>query len=188
MPGDHRNALRRACLRRRVGARIYVRVEGPLDPALSVSPLEVAGHQAAVPLITGRGGVDVGYTVKNTGNARLTPAARVELVGPFGVVVHRGKADKLPELLPGGSVDRRVHLDALPPLGRLSLRVKVTSDEAGTRSSHTIWALPWAWIALVVLAVVLWRWRRRRWRRLRERAEAAERVPAGPEPERELAG
>jgi hypothetical protein len=191
-PGDHAGAIIAAKadleegggtsnldvrLRRRVGSRIYVRVEGPLDPALSVKNLHADGHQAAVPFITGRGGVDVSYTVENTGNARLTPKAQVELVGPFGVVVHRSEAEQLPELLPGGSVDRTAHIDGLPPLGRLSLRVKVTSDEAATRSAHTLWAFPWAWLAIAVVAVLLWRWRRRRWRNLRERAEAAESEP-----------
>lgn len=201
-PGDHAGAILAAKtdleegggtgnldvqLRRRVGARVYVRVEGPLDPALSVTRLEVDSHQAAVPFLTGRGGVDVAYTVRNTGNTRLTPEARVELVGPFGLTVHRGKAEQLPELLPGGSVNQTVHVDGLPPLGRLSLRVVVTSDEADTRSSHTIWALPWAWLAIVVLLVVTWRWRRRRWRQLRQRADAAESEAAGPEPEKQPA-
>jgi hypothetical protein len=100
------------------------------------------------------------------------------------LVVHRGEAEQLPELLPGGSVDRSVHVDGLPPLRRLSLRVVVTSGEADTRSSHTIRALPWAWLAIAVLLVVIWQWCRRR----RERADAADSEAAGPEPEKQLVG
>ncbi|HET6952201.1 MAG TPA: DUF916 domain-containing protein [Acidimicrobiales bacterium] len=193
-PGDHAGALLAAKveleaggggdgvdvqLRRRVGARIYVRVEGPLDPALSVTRLAIDDHQPIVPFVTGAGGVDVNYTVTNTGNVRLAPTAHVELVGPFGMTVHRSEAETLPELLPGGSVDRHVKLEELPPLGRLSLRVIVTSDEADTRSSHTIWAVPWVWLAVVALILARWQWRRRR----RRRAEQADVSAPEPQPE-----
>ncbi|HEX6420558.1 MAG TPA: hypothetical protein VFZ77_18805 [Acidimicrobiales bacterium] len=187
-PGDHAGALLAASveleegggseevevrLRRRVGARIYVRVEGPLDPALTVSALDADGSQALVPLVTGAGEVEVDYTVANTGNVRVTPTAHLELVGPFGVTVRRTEAETLPELLPGGSVDRHARIDGLPPLGRLHVRVVITSDEADARSSRAIWAVPWAW--LVALAIVaLWVWRRRRARRAPPEAPAAE--------------
>jgi hypothetical protein len=124
-------------LRRRVGARVYVRVEGPLDPALSVTRLAVDDDQALVPYATGRGRVGVDYTVTNTGNVRMAPRARVELVGPFGLTVHETKVESLPELLPGGSVDRHADIDGLPPLGRLSVRVIVTAEDANARTTRT---------------------------------------------------
>jgi len=180
-PGDHAGAVVAANvaleegggtdgldvrLRRRVGARVYVRVEGPLDPALSVTRLAVDAHQALVPYVTGRGRVGVDYTVTNTGNVRMAPTARVELVGPFGLTVHETEAEPLAELLPGGSVDRHADIDGLPPLGRLSLRVIVTADDANARTARTIWAVPWALVAVATLAVG-WRWLRRRHRRRR---------------------
>lgn len=187
-PGDHAGALLAANvdleegggsdeidvrLRRRVGARIYVRVEGPLDPALTVSALEADGNQALIPLVTGAGEVEVDYTVTNTGNVRITPEARIELVGPFGVTVRRTEAEDLPELLPGGSVVRHARIDGLPPLGRLQARVVVTSDEADARSSRAIWAVPWAYLVAVAL-LALRVWRRRRARRAPPEAPAAE--------------
>ena len=195
-PGDHGGALLAANfgleqgggtgdlnvnLRRRVGARIYVRVQGPLDPALAVTRLTVDAHKPIAPYITGKGAVDVDYTVKNTGNVRLVPKAHVELDAPFGFTVRSSKAETLPELLPGGSVDRHVKLDALPPLGRLSARVIVTSGKTHTSSSRTIWAFPWLYLAIVALIVARWQWRRRP----RPRAQQAEAPPPEPEPEKQ---
>ncbi|MGH9191500.1 MAG: hypothetical protein ACRDZ0_03385 [Acidimicrobiales bacterium] len=91
-PGDHAGALLAANLeleegggtdnvdvrlRRRVGARVYVRVEGPLDPALSVTRLAVDDHQAIVPYITGAGRTSVDYTVAwRAGSGARCRAAR----------------------------------------------------------------------------------------------------------------
>ncbi|HEX6237764.1 MAG TPA: DUF916 domain-containing protein [Acidimicrobiales bacterium] len=200
-PGDHAGALLAANvdpeeaggseefdvrLRRRVGARIYVRVEGPVEPALSLTDLAVDDHEAVVPYITGRGGTDVRFTVTNDGNVRLTPTARVELVGPFGAVVGKAEEQTLPELLPGGSVEREAEIDGLPPLGKLSVRVVVTSDETETRASRTVWAIPWVYLALVLLVLARWQWRRWRRRRAERAAAAASGPPAHAEAEEQL--
>jgi hypothetical protein len=101
-------------------------------------------------------------------------------VGPFGFKVRESKTETLPELLPGGSVDRQVKLDTLPPLGRLTARVIVTSDETSTSSSQTIWAVPWVWLAVIALIVARWQWRRHR----RKRAKQAQAPPPEAQPEK----
>ncbi|MFP3900459.1 MAG: WxL protein peptidoglycan domain-containing protein [Acidimicrobiia bacterium] len=200
-PGDHAGALLAANvdleegggspeidvqLRRRVGTRIYVRVEGPIEPALSLTELAVDDHHAVVPFITGRGGTDVRFTVSNNGNVRLTPDARIELVGPFGTVVGKADEQTLPELLPGGSVEREAEIDGLPPLGKLSVRVVVTADETETRASRTVWAMPWVYLALVLLLLARWQWRRWRRRRAERNALAGSGSPAHAETEEQL--
>jgi hypothetical protein len=191
-PGDHAGAILAASVEpdeadegevgvevhRRVGARVYLRVEGPLDPALSIENLSVDDHQPVLPYLTGSGRTDVEFTVTNTGNVRLAPTAQVELVAPFGVVVGRSDAQALPELLPGGSVQREAEIDGLPPLGRLQARVVVSTDETETSASSTVWAVPWVYLLIVLLLLAYWQWRRRR----RQRAEHAEVPPPEPEP------
>jgi hypothetical protein len=190
-PGDHAGAILAASVdpdegggsdevgvevHRRVGARIYLRVEGPLDPALSIENLSVDDHQPVLPYLTGSGRTDVEFTVTNTGNVRLAPTAQVELVAPFGVVVGRSEQQALPELLPGGSVQRQAEIDGLPPLVRLQARVVVTTEDAETTASSTVWAVPWVYLLIILLLLAYWQWRRRQ----RRRAEHA--GPAAPEP------
>lgn len=196
-PGDHAGAIVAANarlesgnkkgdltfdVRRRVGARIYLRVEGALEPGLSVSDFEAAGSAPLVPYVTGAGKVAVDWEVTNTGNVRLDPSATVELVGPLGVVASVNVP--VPELLPGGVLTGTSEFDSLPPYGKLSARMVVQAEDAEDTVSQTVWSVPW--LPLLVLALLLSAWwlrRRRRTHRWPFRSRAAASVISETEPE-----
>lgn len=177
-PGDHAGAIVAANarlergtkkkgdvafdVRRRVGARIYLRVEGPLEPGLSVSDFDTTADAPLIPYVTGDGHVAVDWSVTNSGNVRLDPQATLELVGPFGVV---DEIDiEVPELLPGGVMTGTSELAQLPPYGKLSARLVVSADEADDSASHTLWSVPWLPLLALGLLAGAW-WLRRRHRK-----------------------
>ena len=184
-PGDHTggivatsttpgidNAGNQVLLDRRVGTRIYLRVDGPLRPKLEVESIETDYSDALNPLA---GSVDVTYRVRNTGNVRLSAHQRVDVDDLFGSAAGRRLRD-LPELLPGNAVTVTTHLDDIAATVRITSDVTlkpfsptgaVQPGEVRSFSrSESAWAIPWTLIVVVgiLLAtawVIAW-WRRRR--------------------------
>ena len=184
-PGDHvggivatsktpaiDNGGNQVLLDRRVGTRIYLRVDGELDPKLEVERIDTTYHDALNPL---NGSVDVTYTVRNTGNVRLSARQRVEVADLFGTAASR-KLDDLPELLPGNAIVLHTRLNDVAATFRITSTVRLepfsASDavdpkelEAFSRSEGA-WAIPWTLLAIVVfLLAAAWGlawWRKRR--------------------------
>jgi hypothetical protein len=170
-PGDHSGGIiasltqqrttaqgQRVNVDRRVAARIYLRAAGPLTPALQVSALR-ADYDA--PLV-GNGRMDVTYTIRNTGNVRMTALARIGAQGPFGLPLGRQASRRVPELLPGNSYTFTERIRGVAPAGRLttSVRLSPTDPQNGrpvsarpiSRSS-SLWHVPWPIPGLVVLLI-----------------------------------
>ncbi|GAA3927271.1 WxL protein peptidoglycan domain-containing protein [Actinoplanes auranticolor] len=170
----------------RVGARVYLRVTGPLQPALSITDVEINAATSWNPLRLPH--VTATFTIGNTGNVRLggRPTARVE--GPFGLGGRTTEMAVIPEILPGGTLRVTTALDAVPPLFRERLTVDITPGPADGRSidpapvralaTRTFWLVPWPQLALLTLvAALLAAWlltRRRRTRRMQAALSAAE--------------
>jgi hypothetical protein len=199
-PGDHAGAIIAALMspeqvadagvgidvRQRVGSRMYVRVDGPIDPALAITRLDVASTNPFLQLFSGRGSTTVTYEVTNVGNARLAPQTALRVEGPFGVVVGEANFRQLPELLPGGSVVVTDSIDGIPPLGPMSVVVSaetIGGNATETTRSMTYWAVPWLWLLILALAAGLLVWYR--WR---NRPPAEDPVPSRPTEPRVPAG
>lgn len=159
----------------RVALRTFVRVSGPLHPQLAIEKLQVKYRDTLNPV--GGGKVTVSYTVRNTGNVRLGARQQVIISGLFGTTSAKALAD-VPLLLPKSSVAVSVTVPGVFPQLHMHARVvlvplTVAGDvDPGLPTkiiiSATLWAVPWALIAALVLllcAVLLWVWRRRRSRR-----------------------
>ncbi len=154
---------------RRVGTRMYVRVQGPISPLLTVDAVNVAYRGTANPL--GTGSLDVSYTVRNTGNIRLSARQRISMSGLFGVGAESRAPADIPELLPGAVVSFTETFDGVRPWVRLSGDVSIEPysatakldppPEATTRSAST-WAIPWTLVVLLALLFGGWRFLRRR--------------------------
>ncbi|MFB6398553.1 WxL protein peptidoglycan domain-containing protein [Polymorphospora lycopeni] len=170
-PGDHAGGLiasvtaagttadgQRVNVDRRVAARIYLRVAGPLTPALQIETLRVTSHLPLNPL--DRGTVEVRYRLRNTGNVRIAGMAHVGVDGPLRWKLARTGTVDVPELLPGGVTEVTERITGLPAAGRLDVAVTVTPSTmdvplpAVTRT-HGVWAVPWVLLVLGLLAAAL---------------------------------
>lgn len=178
----------------RVGARIYLRVDGPLRPELTVTELDLAYDGTASPV--GTGTAHVRYTIENTGNVRLAAEQVLTLSGPFGLASTEVDLEDVPELLPGSILRLEAPDAEVRPTGRLTAELELTPKAADdvdvdpVTASASVWAVPWTLLA-VVAAVVLWLVVRRRLRRRKAAAGAAatsSSEPADTEPEPAPAG
>jgi hypothetical protein len=164
-----------ANLEQRVALRTFIRVSGPLHPALAIENLRARYHGTFDPI--GGGSVTMSYTVRNTGNVRIGSHQQVAVSGLFGSKT-KTLAD-VPLLLPHTFVNVSVTIHGVFPSFLLHARVSlhplsVVGDvDPGMPSqivrSVGVWAIPWVLlgiIAVIVLAGVgLWQWRRTRgWR------------------------
>lgn len=154
-------------VRERVGARVYVRVEGPISPALRIDKLDVEHRTPsfAVPFFSSGGQATVSWEISNTGNTRLTPTTVLKVKGLFGRTIKTLPAEELPELLPGSNIVRSAVVTGLPPLEKITVELTVTADEVEVVGTAGYWAIPWRFVALVVAllaAVIGWRLIRRR--------------------------
>ena len=184
-PGDHTGGIvatsktpavdgagNQVLLDRRVGTRVYLRVEGPLKPRLEIEQIDTSYHDSLNPLA---GSVDVAYRVRNTGNVRLSARQKVAVNDLFGTAATRRLAD-LKELLPGNAVTVKTHLNDVAATVRISSEVTLRPvsatgavDASTLRAfsrSNDAWAIPWTLLALVALLLlaawtIAW-WRRRR--------------------------
>jgi hypothetical protein len=169
-------------IQRRVGARVYIRVAGLIDPALDVQKITIkTHHQGLTP--GSHGTADIGYVVKNVGNVRITPTAQTTINGLFGRTLKTFSAHKVPELLPGATFVITEQWKSTPWLDRAHVQVHLTAfnGQYTTTRSKTVWVGPWLWILLIILVLVLgyvvWRIIRKR------RAKPEPAAPTAPEPE-----
>jgi WxL interacting protein linking bacterial and host surfaces len=183
-PGDHAGGIvasltsqqpgGQVAVEHRVGARIYLRVTGELRPQLTVERID-ARYAGTWNPFTG-GALTATYTIRNTGNVRLTGSPAIEVAGPFGLGRREATGEPLPEILPGGTVTTTVRAAGAAPLFRLTTTATVRPSgvdgevldpaapvaEARTR----VWALPWSQSILLLSmsagAAAGWCLRRRR--------------------------
>lgn len=141
-------------VRVRIGARVYVRVDGPTNPSLAVDSFTVTYDTPATPF----GGRDarVEYVITNTGDVRLSPIASLSLAGMFGLGEQSLPDRQIPELLPGGSIEVAETVQDVKPYVRLNadLTVKAESESVVVNSSLSQWVIPWTAVALLVLIVL----------------------------------
>lgn len=166
-------------LDQRVGARIYLRVTGPLHPALAVTGMRTDYRGTANP--AGCGDLGVSYQVRNDGNVRLSGRQRVRVSGPLGTGTRTQDVPDLPDLLPGNAVTVTTSVHCVRPTFRLTAIATIdpvvpVNSGVGVPSATArsgLWALPWVGLLmLLVLAALLVLYLRQR---RRDRSEAGER-------------
>ncbi|WP_415950458.1 WxL protein peptidoglycan domain-containing protein [Streptomyces sp. KLOTTS4A1] len=184
----------RVGVQRSVGARMYLRVNGPEAPALLVESVSVERSAPLLPW-TSDAKATVRYVLVNHGNVRIRPTVQLTAEGLFGrdVLTQRPRALKT-ELLPGQRVELTEPWASTPQFDRVTLKVTAGAfdrpevPKATARTSFL--ALPWpALLALLGLLLLVWATRRVRraggpraaWRRLRTRLRARlRRTPRAP--------
>ncbi|RFA15383.1 hypothetical protein B7R21_05040 [Subtercola boreus] len=171
-PGDHPTGIVSSILStdagaevqvdRRLGSRMYIRVDGDLAPAATVSGLTVDYSGSWNPLAVGA--LDVSYTLSNTGNTRVTALTNLTVEGPFGIAPARTGDEQLPEVLPGSTIDVHQRISGVAALLWLSGAVTVLPTAVGlgavpldsVSTPYGMLALPfWLLILVLVLALVV---------------------------------
>ncbi|GAA4468246.1 WxL protein peptidoglycan domain-containing protein [Phytohabitans houttuyneae] len=197
-PGDHIGGLiagatesttneqgQQVNVERRIASRVYLRVDGPAQPAAEITRVDAVYDNPLIPF--GGGDMTVTYQVANTGNVRFSGKARIEVRGPLGVRVANSEVIDIPELLPDSEIRITRKLAGVFPAGRLDAQVTVNPQVDNTAlsltESRSMWAVPWLLVAVPLLLVGLllfWLLRRRRFRRLAVEAELVGRGDAVP--------
>ncbi|MFE0425872.1 WxL protein peptidoglycan domain-containing protein [Streptomyces sp. NPDC058953] len=164
-PGDHAGALvaldERISrsggpvdigVRRAVGARIHLRVEGPAVPALSVEDLRLAHHRPLLPG-TGDSTAVISYTLHNRGNVTLNPRVELAAEGLFGRDLLARRLTAVPaELLPRQKVRLTERWRGAPHTEWGEVRLTATAQ--GVRESAGVSYVALPWVAALVLAVL----------------------------------
>lgn len=178
-PGDHAGAILAAsrtrgtgpegktvALERRTGSRLYIRVDGPLEPELAVEGLSTSYSPELSPL---GGRAEVRYRVVNRGNVRLRGEHRLSVAGPFGLMRRRLSAMDVPELLPGESIEITRSVEDVPAAGLTFTKVDLEAEpapgdeveglEPASRRAVGL-AIPVTVAALILVALLTWYARR----------------------------
>jgi len=190
-PGDHvggivvslqtrgTNATGQAVvLDQRVGTRVFIQVSGTLSPKLTLRDI----HSSYVGILdpVGRGRVDVGYVLTNSGNVDLAVRQSLSVTGLLG----SRRALSLPDvalLLPGASIPEQVEVRGVWPqlLAHEVLTAKPVVLATGrglpaatASASVWLWTVPWPFvILLIVVAASIYLYRRKRARRSRNEGD-----------------
>ncbi|MCX5276406.1 DUF916 domain-containing protein [Streptomyces virginiae] len=184
-PGDHVGALvaidtrvrpadgSHLGVQRGVGARIYLRVEGPRQPGLAVEDVRFTARSPQIPW-TGTRESTVSYTVHNTGNVKLTPTVSFRT---GGVVVggpgERRLANVPAELLPGQKVRLTETWAGAPFAGWGQVTVTASADDVRGSGTDRFLKAPWLFAACLALLSAAWLLLRRRRRAARGAGAAA---------------
>jgi hypothetical protein len=140
----------------RVGTRIYLRVTGVLRPELRITDVKfitaTSWNPLRLPVLTTE------FTVRNTGNVRLSGQSEAETHSLFGLAERLSARAALPEILPGGTIRTRAVTEDVMPLLRVwtSVTVQPTSAEnsEAQRAVHrsAMWLVPWPQLLTLALA------------------------------------
>jgi len=161
---------------RRTGVRVYLRVDGPLDPSLAITDLTTTYHHAVNSL---SGSADVSFTVENRGNVRIGGTPTVSIGGPLGLGTKKLQLDTFEEILPGQRANFSVRLEGVPALFLNTTTVSISPDpQAGADlpkafvGKDRFFAPPITFLVILfAVALGVLGWRRLRGRRADELGE-----------------
>jgi hypothetical protein len=108
--------------------------------------------------------VTMTYLIRNTGNVRLSADQLATVTGLIGGSRQADKLARVPEVLPGSSVQVTAEVRGVLPAVRITATATITprsennaSDPSLSRvaRSASLWVLPWLAIGLFVLVVLI---------------------------------
>jgi hypothetical protein len=177
-------------IRQGLAVAVYVRVVGPVHPAVAITKVGALSSEPTLAFVNGDSKAHVFFTVDNVGNEDLHATAKANVEDVFGRTVKTFPSVKMPLIIPGAIFTViEPPWKPLPIAGPEHIVVHLSTDKAGTISATDIlWILPWLLVlalVVVILAIVgLLLWRRRR----RRRPQPAQEPEPVPQPETEEVG
>jgi hypothetical protein len=175
-PGDHAGGIvaslrttevnqkgDRVAVDHRVGVRVYIRVQGALDPRLTVTNLKAKYHDNWWNPF-GSGKVTVSYTINNVGNVRLGARQAVTVSGWYGGTVQSPQIADVTELLPGNTHSERVTVSSVVPafhdkavvtVDPFALETDIDGRLSSVVTNVHFWAIPWAFLCLLLIVLLL---------------------------------
>ncbi|NNJ06026.1 DUF916 domain-containing protein [Streptomyces sp. PKU-MA01144] len=178
-PGDHPGALvaldERVApgaggavgvgIRRAVGARVHLRVNGPAVPALAVEDVRYSPDTPLVPG-TGDSSALISYTLHNRGNVTLNPKVALRAEGLFGRTLLARDLTGVPgELLPRQKIRLTASWAGAPQLDWGEVTLTASAGDARGSGAVSFLAVPWLVTAVLAAAgagALLWLRARRR--------------------------
>ncbi|MFI9207298.1 WxL protein peptidoglycan domain-containing protein [Streptomyces sp. NPDC053253] len=136
-----------------VGARVYLRVNGPTVPALAVEDITLTQDR---PLVPGAGGSSavVSYTLHNRGNVTLNPKVALKAEGLFGRTLLARDLGGVPsELLPRQKIRLTERWSGSPQFDWGD--VTLTASAKGVKETGTVSFLALPWLAAGILLVAV---------------------------------
>ncbi|MFF9847857.1 WxL protein peptidoglycan domain-containing protein [Streptomyces litmocidini] len=138
-------------VQRAVGARVYLRVNGPTVPALAVEDVTLDQDRPLVPG-TRTSSALVSYTLYNRGNVTLNPKVVLKARGLFGrTLLDRDLAGVPAELLPRQKIRLTERWTGSPQLDRGDVTLTVTAKDVKETATVSFLALPWFAAAVLVV-------------------------------------
>ncbi|MFD8972288.1 MULTISPECIES: WxL protein peptidoglycan domain-containing protein [unclassified Streptomyces] len=140
-------------VQRAVGARVYLRVNGPTVPALAVEDITLAQDRPLVPGVGGSSAV-VSYTLHNRGNVTLNPKVALKAEGLFGRTLLARDLGGVPsELLPRQKIRLTERWSGSPQFDWGD--VTLTASAKGVKETGTVSFLALPWLAAGILLVAV---------------------------------
>ncbi|WOX24458.1 WxL protein peptidoglycan domain-containing protein [Streptomyces solicathayae] len=130
-------------VQRAVGARVYLRVNGPTVPALSVEDVTLAQDRPLVPG-TRESSALVSYTLHNRGNVTLNPRVALRAEGVFGRTLLDRNLARIPsELLPRQKIRLTERWADAPQFDWGQVTLTATAKDVRESAHASFLALPW---------------------------------------------
>lgn len=198
-PGDHTGAIVVSLLAKeakpeggtvvvdhRIGLRVLLRVPGDYRAALEIDDLTTTWSSPGT--VLGRGDATVSYTVRNTGNLRVSATGGITLDRVLGLPAVSARTEPITEIQPGGEITVRQVIPAVFGTGPMDAQVRLSPrpvdpdlkdidvNDVSTTTSFNAW--PMLLIAVAVGLLLLLGIGSRYLRR-RRRARRAAMEPTG---------
>ncbi|MFG2328555.1 DUF916 domain-containing protein [Streptomyces sp. NPDC048604] len=139
-------------VQRAVGARVYLRVNGPTVPALSVEDVTVDQDRPLVPGARESSAL-VSYTLHNRGNVTLNPRVALRAEGVFGRTLLDRDLARIPsELLPRQKIRLTEHWTDAPQFDWGQVTLTATAKDVRESAHAGFLALPWL-VGVVLLTL-----------------------------------
>ena len=137
-----------------VATLLRLKVDGPLLPVVQIASLTADASPALVPGTDG-GTTSVSFQVVNAGNQSFKATVKIVETDAFGSDMYSYPPIELKEMLPGSAVPVNVGWPDAPSV-RGAVRVEVTTDTTATVVREAaFWSIPWGFVGIIVVALIV---------------------------------